>query len=87
MGLYTRCCAVEARNMGLQVLARGGVWLVGGMPGRIPDAIWRESFGTHFVLPGAMADQAAMLSVSRVLHPAVNLLGAGVLAMSGGRPG
>lgn len=80
VALYARCCAVEARNVGLQVLARGGVWLVGGMPARISDDVWREAFSTHFALTGPMASQAAGTPVLRVRHDAVNLLGAAVLA-------
>lgn len=80
LGLYCRCCAVEARNVGLQVLARGGVWLAGGMPARIPDAMWRQAFQTHFTLDGPMRDQAVALPVLRVRHDALNLLGAAVLA-------
>lgn len=80
LGLYARCCAVEARNLGLQVLARGGVWLAGGMPGRIPDDVWRAAFASHFVLDGPMREQADALPVLRVRYEALNLLGAAVLA-------
>ena len=80
VALYARCCAVEARNLGLQVLARGWVWLVGGMPARIPDPVWRAAFSSHFALSGPMASQAASIPVYRVRHGAVNLLGAAVLA-------
>lgn len=82
LGLYARCCAVEARNLGLQVLARGGVWLAGGMPARVPDAVWRTAFASHFVLDGPMRAQAQALPVLRVRHDALNLLGAAVLATS-----
>jgi glucokinase len=78
--LYASCCAVEARNLGLQVLARGGVWLAGGMPARIPDAVWRAAFASHFALDGPMREQADALPVLRVRHEALNLLGAAVLA-------
>ena len=80
LALYARCCAVEARNLGLQVLARGGVWLAGGMPQRVPDTVWRAAFAGHFALAGPMQAQAAALPVLRVAHPALNLLGAAVLA-------
>ncbi len=78
--LYARCVAVEARNLGLQVIARGGVWLCGGMPGRLPRAVWEDAFTSHFVLEGPMATLADSLPVLVVEHPALNLVGAATLS-------
>jgi glucokinase len=78
--LYCRCAAVEARNLGLQVLASGGVWLGGGMPARFPRETWRAALETHFVLPGLMASRAAALPVLIARDPDLALLGAAALA-------
>ena len=78
--LYARCCAAEARGQALQVLARGGVWLMGGMPARIDGAIWRAAFEDGFLDDGAHRDLLAEIPVLRVTHPQANLVGAANLA-------
>jgi len=78
--LYARCCAAEARAQALQVLARGGVWLMGGMPARISDAAWRAAFEMDFLDDGAHRDLLAQIPVLRVTHPHANLVGAATLA-------
>lgn len=78
--LYARCCAAEARGQALQVLARGGVWIVGGMAGRLPVDVWREAFASAYLDQGHHRDLLQELPVFVVDQPLLGLLGAGVAA-------
>lgn len=80
VALFARVCASEARGQALQVLAHGGVWVVGGMAGRIPKAVWRDAFSTAFVDSGLHQDLLNELPVFLVDQPYLGLLGAGVAA-------
>ena len=78
--LFARVCACEARGQALQVLASGGVWIVGGMAGRIPLRVWQEAFAGAFVDQGLHRTLLNRLPVFVVDQPYLGLLGAGVAA-------
>ena len=80
MALYARLCATEARTQALQVLARGGVHLVGGMVGRIPIEILRAGFDAAFLDEGPHREVLAGIPAFAVLDTQVGLLGAAVVA-------
>jgi glucokinase len=91
--LARRCpCCVEAfdtmvdglaaslGNFALQTLATGGVYLGGGIPPRILDALRRPSFLATFRDKPAMADVLEAMPVMVILQPDAGLLGAAMAA-------
>ncbi len=73
--IFTDILAAEAGNLALKVLATGGVYLAGGIPGRILPALTGENFLKAFVNKGRFADFLKDIPVHVVMTRAA-LLGA-----------
>ncbi|MGC8491289.1 MAG: glucokinase [Syntrophobacteraceae bacterium] len=73
--IFTDILAAEAGNLALKVLATGGVYLAGGIPGRILPSLTGESFLKAFVRKGRFADFLKDVPVHVVMTRAA-LLGA-----------
>jgi glucokinase len=71
-GLY----GAEAGNLALRVLARGGVWLCGGIAPRILPALRAGRFAERFHAKGKVSAALEGIPVRVVTHPGVGLLGA-----------
>jgi glucokinase len=74
--LWTRALAAECRAAALRVLARGGVWICGGVAPRLQSRIQSAAFVAHFLGTGPMHDVLKQVPVLLVTHPHLNLLGA-----------
>jgi glucokinase len=70
----------EAGNVALRSLARGGVYLCGGIAPRILPALRAGPFANRFFSKGKISGSLAGIPVYAVTHPAVGLLGAAVEA-------
>jgi glucokinase len=66
----------EAGNMALRVLARGGVWLCGGIAPRMLDALRGGAFEQRFRAKGKLRHALDGIPVHVVTHPSLGLLGA-----------
>ncbi|MEB3222010.1 MAG: glucokinase [Candidatus Sericytochromatia bacterium] len=81
MRLFMAIYGAEAGNMALQVLARGGVYVAGGIgPKNLPlmtDGTFRAAY-TH---KGRFSELVASIPVRLVTNPHLALLGAGAAAM------
>lgn len=66
----------EAGNMALKVLATGGIYLAGGMPGRILPLLKKPGFLQAFFQKGRFAKMLKDIPVHVVLNPETALLGA-----------
>lgn len=73
--IFTEILAAEAGNLALKVLATGGVYLAGGIPGHILPALTGEPFLKAFVNKGRFADFLKDIPVHVVMTRAA-LLGA-----------
>jgi glucokinase len=75
--IFIRILGAEAGNLALKVLATGGVYLGGGIPPRILDAIVEDDiFVESFLRKGRMADMLAAIPVRVITNPKAALLGA-----------
>lgn len=75
--IFIRILGAEAGNLALKVLATGGVYLGGGIPPRILDAIVEEDlFVQSFLRKGRMTDMLASIPVRVITNPKAALLGA-----------
>jgi len=73
---FVSILGAEAGNLGLKVLATGGVYLGGGIPPRILPALADGRFMKPFVHKGRMSDLMANMPVRVILNPKAALLGA-----------
>ncbi|MDP2317545.1 MAG: glucokinase [Pseudomonadota bacterium] len=71
----------EAGNMALRVLARGGVYLCGGIAPRMLPALMAGGFRARFEAKGKIAAAIRGVPVTVVTHPGLGLLGAAAEAM------
>ena len=78
----------EAGNLALRSLARGGVWLCGGIAPRVLDTLRAGGFAARFRAKGRISPALDGIPVRVVLHPALGLLGAAATALraAAGRP-
>jgi glucokinase len=71
----------EAGNMALRVLARGGVWLCGGIAPRMLHVLRAGGFARRFHEKGKVSHTLAGIPVRVVTHPSLGLLGAAAEAL------
>jgi glucokinase len=74
--LFASILGNAAGNLALEVLAKGGVYLAGGMPARVLPAIESEAFVSAFREKEPMGSLLARIPVHVVLEPRTALLGA-----------
>lgn len=86
LACFARLLGVEASNLALKFLARGGVYLGGGIPVQIRTFLEREDFLAGFLAKGRMRALLERIPVHIVLNPDCSLLGAARHACLGASP-
>ena len=74
--LFARLYGAEAGNVAVKFLARGGVFLGGGIPPKVLPALQTGAFLEGFLDKGRMRSLLERIPVKVVLHPDTALLGA-----------
>jgi glucokinase len=78
--LFVRIYGAQAGNLALTTLARGGVYLAGGIAPKIIDRLLTGDFLQAFNAKGRMAPLTAEMPVRVIRNPRVGLLGAALAA-------
>jgi glucokinase len=82
LSLFVSILGAEAGNLALKVLATGGIYLGGGIPPRILDALIRDNaFMRAFTNKGRMSSLLTDMPVHVIRNPKTALVGAAALAM------
>lgn len=76
LNLFVQAYGAYAGNMALSVLARGGVYIAGGIAPKIAAKLQDGRFMAAFVDKGRFRDLLATIPVDVVMNPAVGLYGA-----------
>ena len=76
LDLFTKILGAAVGNLGLNVLATGGVFLGGGIPPRILPALESETFLNAIQSKGRMSKLVSRMPVHVILNPEAALLGA-----------
>jgi len=76
LNTFVSILGAEAGNLGLKVMATGGVFLGGGIPYRILSALKQDRFMHAFQHKGRMSDLMTRMPVHVILNPKAALLGA-----------
>ncbi|MHB8626910.1 MAG: glucokinase [Aggregatilineales bacterium] len=76
LDLFVSILAGEASNLGLKMLATGGIYLGGGIPPRILSQLKQPTFMATFSHKGRFAKLLSHLPVYVICNPKVALLGA-----------
>ncbi|HLB33766.1 MAG: glucokinase [Verrucomicrobia bacterium RIFCSPHIGHO2_12_FULL_41_10] len=75
MNIFTRILGAEAANLALKTMARGGVFLAGGIPPLILEHLQKPLFLESFLNKGRMRNLLASMPLSVVLNDETALLG------------
>lgn len=81
MEIFASVLAAKAGNLGLTVVATGGVYLGGGIPPRILPLLKRESFMDTFRYKGRLSNLMEQIPVRVILNTKSGLLGAARIAI------
>jgi len=76
LDLFASILGGEAGNMALKVLATGGIYLAGGMPGRVLSFLRKPAFLNAFVQKGRFTNLLRAIPAHVVINPEVALFGA-----------
>lgn len=76
LDLFVEILAAKAGSLALSTLATGGVFLGGGLPPRILDALSGPAFAASFVAKGRLRPFLERIPVSVILNPEAAFLGA-----------
>ncbi len=87
LDLFVSILAAEAGNCALNVLARGGVYLGGGITPRIIEKIREPNFAQLFVAKGRYKRLLSSIPVAVIMNDKAALLGAASVAASKGLSG
>lgn len=85
--LFVRLYGAQAGNLALTLLARGGVFIGGGIAPRIEEFLTRPTFIESFLAKGRMRGLLEAIPVKMILNQRVALLGAARRASLGDPPG
>lgn len=80
LDLFVQLYAAEAGNLALKLMARGGMYLGGGIAPQILAALRGPAFREHFCAKGRMRPLLEAMPIQVVLDPDVSLLGAASVA-------
>ena len=81
VAIFLQILGAEAANLGLKCLATGGVYVAGGIPTKILDAIKKGDLLEAFLRPGSKFHQVrSSFPLHVVLHPEIGLLGSSKIA-------
>ncbi len=81
MEIFASVLAAKAGNLGLTVMATGGIYLGGGIPPRILPLLRRESFMNIFRFKGRLSNLMGQIPVRVILNTKSGLLGAARVAI------
>jgi glucokinase len=81
LDLFVRVYGAQAGNLALSVLARGGLYIAGGIAPKIIDKLRDGGFMRAFLAKGRMASLLESVPVSVVMNENVGLLGATLAAV------
>lgn len=81
--IFLDCYGAEAGNMALRILARGGVFLAGGIAARHVERFKDGRFMEAFLRKGRFSELLADMPVDLIANPTVGLLGAVEMARRG----
>ncbi len=76
LDMFVSILGAEAGNLALKVLSTGGVYVTGGIPPRILDALGHGQFMKSFIRKGRLADRLVRMPVHVVLNTHTALMGA-----------
>ncbi len=76
LDLFVSILGAEAGNLALKVLSTGGVYLAGGIPPRILEALRHGQFMQSFIRKGRFADRLVRMPVHVALNSHTALIGA-----------
>ena len=74
--LFSAVLGAEAGNLGLRVLAKGGVYLAGGLPERVLPFLKKKAFLNAFHQKGRMRDLIKEIPLHVITNPEAGLIGA-----------
>ena len=74
--LFSAVLGAEAGNLGLRVLAKGGVYLAGGLPARVLPFLKEKAFLYAFQQKGRMRDLIKEIPLHVITNPEAGLIGA-----------
>ncbi len=74
--LFAAVLGAEAGNIGLRILARGGVYLAGGLPQRVLPFLKERAFLDAFHQKGRMSDLIKEIPLYVITNPTAGLMGA-----------
>jgi glucokinase len=80
LDLFVHCFGAEAGNLALKLMARGGVYLGGGIAPKILDRLRRPAFMEAFTAKGRMSSLVRSMPVKVVLSDTTALRGAAYYA-------
>lgn len=80
MQMFVEAYGAEAGNLALKLLPYGGLYIAGGIAGKILPLLEEETFLTAFTLKGRMSSLLEVVPVHVVLNPQVGLIGAALCA-------
>lgn len=81
MEIFTSVLAAKAGNLGLVVMATGGIYLGGGIPPRILPLLQRDAFMNTFRYKGRLSNLMQKIPVRVILNTHSGLLGAARMAI------
>ena len=81
MEIFTSVLAAKAGNLGLTVMATGGIYLGGGIPPRILPLLKRDAFMNTFRYKGRLSTLMEQIPVRVILNTKSGLLGAARVAI------
>lgn len=81
LNMFVSIMGSEAGNLALKVLATGGVYLGGGIPPRIIDALQGGTFMDAFTNKGRMSNLLKRMPVHVILNPKAALMGAALYGL------
>lgn len=80
LSLFVSIYGAEAGNLALKVVARGGVYVAGGIAPKILPRLLDGTFRASFIAKGRLSPMLESMPVKVVLNPDAGLLGAAALA-------
>ena len=85
LDLFLSILGAEAGNLALKVMATGGLYLGGGIPGRILPHLINGPFLPSFKNKGRLSHVLDIIPVHVILNPQAALMGAAIRGMGQGR--
>lgn len=81
LGIFVSILGAEAGNLALTVMATGGVYLGGGIPPRILQALQSGSFMEAFIRKGRLSGIMKDIPVRVIMNPRTALIGAAIIGL------